>query len=146
MFARALVVVAAGLTLAFDAKDDAIKADLKKLEGAWSLVAASERGQDAPKEIVGKIGMHFTFAGSKITVKLAGRDKPEQGPVTIDPTKNPKEIEFKTGDTPLRGIYALDGDTLKMCLVKDKDSKRPTDFTTAQDNKQAVFVFKRDKK
>lgn len=52
---------------------------------------------------------------------------------TIDPTASPKRIDFGTGypDEVQRGIYELDGDTLRICLPRSGPSPRmpiPTTF------------------
>ena len=147
MFVRSLALVAALMSLAFDAKDDAVKEDLKKLEGTWIVVAREERGVESPKEVLDKIEMRFTFTGTKVTLKISKQiEKSEDGPFTIDSTKKPKQIDMKTGKIEVRGIFSLEGDTLKLCLVMDKDAKRPTDFTTAKDNGHGLLVLKREKK
>jgi len=69
---------------------------------------------------------------------------------TIDPAKNPKQIDYAmtggptTGKTQL-GIYELEGDTVKFCFAAPgKD--RPPDFTTKEGSSRTLSVWKREKK
>lgn len=144
MLVRALLLVAAGFSVAFDAKDDAVKNELKKLEGTWLIVSGAEKGKELPKEAV-DVGTQFQFAGNKFTMSVMKFKESQQGTFTTDPAKKLKEIDIKVGDREFRGIYLLEGDTLKLCMVRDKDAKRPTDFTTAPDNQNGRFGLKREK-
>ena len=67
----------------------------------------------------------------------------------LDPSKKPAHmdiIESNGGkDTVLKGIYVIDGDTLKVCFAPPGD-KRPTEFTTAGGSGEQLVVLKRDKK
>jgi uncharacterized protein (TIGR03067 family) len=65
---------------------------------------------------------------------------------TIDETNKLKNIDMKAGDLEIRGIYAVDGDNLKMCLVKEKRYERPADFTTKQGDGHGLLVLRRQKK
>lgn len=118
MFARILLIGVAGLAVPLETKED--KSDLKKLEGAWVVVGIEELGKRGTDEEVKKEDLRFTFAGNKVTVRLGKNEKPQEGTFTIDAAKKPKHIDMKAGDLKIRGIYAIDGDTLKMCLVKEK--------------------------
>jgi len=48
------------------------------------------------------------------------------------------------GPRTLKGIYTLDGDTLKICLTEKGD--RPKEFKLDADSKAALMTLKRDKK
>jgi uncharacterized protein (TIGR03067 family) len=146
MLVRALLLVVAGLSVAFDAKDDAVKEELKKLAGTWLIESGEERGKAASKEDLSRGGMRLTFSGTSVAIKINQQDKPFEGTVAIDPTQKPKHIDIKAADVELRGIYSLDGDALKLCVVKEREAKRPPDFTTAKDNAHGLLVFKRENK
>ena len=89
----------------------------------------------------------WTFTADKITTSSDGPlDKPS--PYKIDPSKNPKTIDFtiKAGDTEgvSRGIYKLEGDTLTLCRTVG-DIERPKEFKTTAEAGFLV-VWKRAKK
>ena len=76
----------------------------------------------------------------------AGKD--EVAAFTLAPSKTPKTINFTVAEgtdkgTKLAAIYALDGDSLKLCISAPGE-KRPTEFRggkTAQ-----LLEFKGEKK
>lgn len=144
MLVHILLIGLAGLAVPLDANED--KTDLKKLEGNWVVVAGEERGKPAPEEKIKKLVMRFAFTGNKVKVNLGKDEKSQEGTFTIDATKKPKHIDMKAGDLEIRGIYAIDGDTLKLCLVKEKKYERPGDFTTKVGDGHGLFVLKREKK
>jgi uncharacterized protein (TIGR03067 family) len=76
-------------------------------------------------------------------VKLSAIDEKGEGTFTIDQTKQPKTIDIRISDKEKAlGIYELDGDTLKLCMIEDRDGNaRPTEF--AGKDKAILLVFKR---
>jgi uncharacterized protein (TIGR03067 family) len=137
-----LIVLGTSLSWAADAKDDAVKKEMEKLDGAWQLVGGQERGKDADLK---DLKVRYTFAGQKITIKFVELDLEKSLSFTIDPSKKPKEIDIMSKDETRVGIYALDGDTLKICTSKDKGD-RPKEFATTADNGFALIILKREKK
>jgi uncharacterized protein (TIGR03067 family) len=117
--------------------------DLKKIEGTWVVVSVNVRGQDE-KELVGR---KLTFAKGKVTLQEKQGTEPKKGVFKIDETTTPRQIDITPEEEPrpLRGIYALDGDMLKICLGDGPDEERPTKFETAADRKVVLLVLKRDK-
>ena len=89
-----------------------------------------------------------TFQG-KLVIAQKGETNVEI-PITIDPSHQPKWIEWVVQqDNPdkgktMLGIYELDGDTLKMCLTKP-GNERPRDFTTKLGEPRMVTVYSRQK-
>ncbi len=134
-----LAVVAVGLLLAADKpKDDAGKEDLEKLQGSWQAVEGERNGEKAPEDQIKKVTA--TFKGDKVTVKRGDTTESEQT-VTLDPTKNPKTIDV-TPDS--KGIYELDGDTLKVRYSKE-GTERPTKLTGKTKEGEIQIIFKRAK-
>jgi uncharacterized protein (TIGR03067 family) len=135
-----LIVVVGSLVAADNTKeDDAIKEELKKFEGTWVVESATANGEAAkggPAEI--------TFSSDMLSMK-EGDGKERKGKITIDPTKNPKTIDFqpeeKKEDAPRQAIYELKGDTLKICIGRP-DKGRPTEFS---DKDQTLVTLKRKK-
>ena len=142
-----LITAAAALPILADPpQDDAVKKELKKLEGSWATVFIEAAGQKVTDEDKIKT-RKLTTKGNKYTLKVG--DETVQGTIEINPTKKPKTIDVKPdsgsnkGKT-LRGIYELDGDNLKICLAPPgKD--RPTAFATRPADGQQLVVYKREK-
>jgi uncharacterized protein (TIGR03067 family) len=140
-----VLAVVAGVVSA----DDKTEAEVKKLEGAWEIVALvlGSKRIEAPKS---GNGGGFVFAKDmKLTLKDPGKpDKP--GTYTIDAGANPKQIdliESKEGNgkpgEKLQGIYEIDGDSLKLALsAEGSKGKRPSTF---QGENVMILHLKRQK-
>jgi len=136
-----LILAATNWSLAADAKDDAIKAELDKLQGTWQLVSVETDGKAPAEDLIKKIRVVIT--GSKHTVHVGDQSPAKDIPFTIDPSKTPKEATDTLPDgSTIKSIYELDGDTLKSC-VAPPGKDRPTEFKGTGGN--TVRVFKRVK-
>jgi uncharacterized protein (TIGR03067 family) len=136
-----LVLALAGGTLWADTKEDAVKAELEKFQGTWQLASVETEGKAPPEDLIKSI--RVVIAGSKHTVHVGDQVPAKDIPFTIDPAKKPKETTDKLPDgTEIKGIYELDGDTLKSC-VAPPGKDRPTEFKGTGGN--TVRVFKRVK-
>jgi len=136
-----LFLALTGATSAADTKEDAVKAELGKLQGTWQLVSVETVGKAAPEDLIKTI--RVVIAGSKHTVHVGDQVPAKDIPFTIDPSKKPKQTTDKLPDgTEIKGIYELDGDTLKSC-VAPPGKDRPTKFEGKGGN--TVRVFKRVK-
>ena len=137
----AFLLATAGWSFATDAKDDAVKAEMDKLQGTWQLVSVETEGKAPPAEVIKTI--RVVISGSKHTVHVGDQTPAKDIPFTIDPTKTPKETTDTLPDgTTIQGIYELDGDTLKSC-VAPPGKDRPTKFEGKGGN--TLRVFKRVK-
>jgi uncharacterized protein (TIGR03067 family) len=135
-----LVLAAVALIAADEPKTDAVKDELKKFAGTWKLVAANE-GRELKPEDVKTISL--VVEGEQFTVKN-NNEVVHKGKFVIDPSKKLKtiDVEFTAGaleGAKVKGIYRIDGDTLKSCFAGD----RPTDFDA--DKHQFVHTWKADK-
>jgi uncharacterized protein (TIGR03067 family) len=139
-----LVVV---LSLAADApKDDAVKKELKKVEGTWVLTSGEEKEDKVSDDVLKNTSL--TIEGNKHTFKIG--DQTIAGTHTVDPTTKPKSIDTAQTEGPfngktLLGIYKLEGDKLTLCLALP-DKERPTEFTTKSGTGTLLYTFKREKK
>jgi RNA polymerase sigma factor (sigma-70 family) len=132
-------------------KGPAIKGELKKLEGAWKVVAVESDGRKADD---GEIeDFHYIF-GADGTWKLRQDGRViARGTFAIDPTKKPKTIDFKIEETvsqrdkgkTSRGVYELDGDGLKVCRDWPGEEARPTDFAAGAGSKRILGEYRRAK-
>jgi len=119
--------------------------ELKQLEGTWDVIALEVDGKVQPKE---KAPKEILISGNKLTGL-----GPEMT-ITLDPTRKPKWIDlaFKKKDKlyPIRAIYEIKGDELKLCMPlaprgKVFENKRPENFDT-KESPVALFKAKRTTK
>jgi uncharacterized protein (TIGR03067 family) len=142
---RMLLVLVVGLLVAADdaTKEEAIKKDMKLLEGKWTLTSSviegeKKEGDDAKGEVI--------FTEGKFEAKSPDGTS-HKGSFTIDPTKSPKAIDSvpSEGDDAGKtryGIYELKDDSLKICIANE-GGERPTNFEAAND--KILLVYKRAK-
>ena len=144
---RCLVLLLVGVFLAADkAKPNVAEGDKDKIQGSWTVVAMVQRGKNRPEKAIREIQLRLTFAGEKMTFTSAFHEKEDTDNVfKLDPTKTPKEIDltFEFGKKPSKGIYELDGDTLRICM----STERPATFSTKGKGDETItlWVLKRDK-
>jgi uncharacterized protein (TIGR03067 family) len=116
------------------------KSDKDKLQGTWLMVSGERAGKALPPEFAKDAKV--VFAGDKLTLK--NKDFMLEGTFKLDPGKKPKEIDVDFNGKPGKGIYQLEGDTLKIAHGETGDP-RPKDFTTKEGDQVTVVVFKREK-
>jgi len=100
-------------------------ADLKALQGEWTLVAESLNGSriHPPRD------SYRMVVDGKQVIMLAGEEVTARWEVTLDPTTRPKRMDEKADGKSLAEIYRLDGDTLTVAFRNHwNDPRRPTDF------------------
>jgi uncharacterized protein (TIGR03067 family) len=146
MQARLLVILTAGFLLGAATAQDGGTTDKDKLQGTWTVVSAEQDGKPANKAK----GNTFTFAAEKVTFS---QPKKTEAIYELDSTQKPKHLTIKVkleieGIGPvegvIRGIYQLEGDTLKIC-IGGRDAQRPLEFATKPGTGQALWVCKRAK-
>jgi uncharacterized protein (TIGR03067 family) len=114
------------------ARKDSPKTDLDRLQGIWSVVSAEMGGKPTKfeKAVFMVDGKRACWQTSEIE---------NQGGLYLDPAGKPKAYDFVTSQRTVEGIYALDGDTLRLCQA----TKRPVEFATQKDGEQVLFVLRR---
>ncbi len=142
-----LHAIVLALATLFIAADDTTKNDVDQFKGSWKTEALEVGGQKAPREAFKDDLMTFE---EKEYTQERGDKVVERGKYKLDPSKNPKEIDFDITEGPDQGkhqvgIYELSGDTLKVSVALPGAEKRPADFTTKPGTLTAVVVLKRVK-
>ena len=120
------------------AKRDTPKTDLDRLQGVWSAVSI-EQGGGKPSRLDKAI--FFMVDGKRACWQSS--DWEMQGGLYLDPTRKPKTYDLATSTKTIEGIYALDGDTLRLCYDLVPEAKRPARFVTEKGSQQVLIVLKR---
>ena len=113
--------------------------DPEKIEGRWTVVSVELAGMPVP----GLARAELVFAdGKKVFTLPDGRV--EKGTYQLNAARQPGEIDATTEgrDGTERGIYAVDGDTLKLCLATG-GAERPREFATRKGSNQILIVLRR---
>jgi uncharacterized protein (TIGR03067 family) len=133
-----------------DAQEDAFKQELKALAGTWRPIFSETDGSKAPEERLkesritrDEVGLVIGRRGDMIVLEATVKK--------IDASKKPKTIdsEVTAGDLKgmtLQGIYEIDGDTLRVCVVLPGKGDRPTEFSGKAGSGCSLTVYKRDTK
>jgi uncharacterized protein (TIGR03067 family) len=123
---------------------DKPKTDRERLQGTWLGVSLEDEGKKVPEKEVKAKGFEMVFAGNKVTIPIKGESKEFE--YKLDPAKNPKQIDLLLGKgKTARGIYLLEGDTLKLCVEKDPDGQRPSKFASTAGTTRILIVLKKKK-
>jgi uncharacterized protein (TIGR03067 family) len=141
----ALVILTFILFQAVQARgDDKSKDDTEKLAGVWTCVSGVNDGKALPENVVQELKLTLT----------KDRYKTEKGKILlfdgiykINASQQPKHIDItapegeQAGKTS-KGIYVLEGETLKMCYA---DNDRPSKFESKPGSRATFVVWKRAK-
>jgi uncharacterized protein (TIGR03067 family) len=110
-----------------------ITEEMKKFQGVWKQIAYERDGVTEPLDEQGW-EPRVTFPGGTFVVTLADGSTPIEGTYKLDPTQDPKTIDWTdtagedAGKTFL-AIYSLEGDRLVFCAAYP-GQERPTEFRT----------------
>ena len=113
--------------------------DQEKIQGTWALASGERGGKALPDEVTKHVKL--VFAGNKITTK--NKERQTEATFKLDPKKVPKEIDLDMDGSIGKGIYQLDGDTLKIAHGEVGDA-RPKEFPKMGSG-LTVLVLKREK-
>jgi uncharacterized protein (TIGR03067 family) len=120
------------------------KKDLERLQGTWTMAALEVDGKD-----VGAVKVQdtkLTIKGDQYTVKA--KNNVNGCAIRLDPSKQPHAIEMifsepGSADKVHKGIYVIEGDTLKICRGLNADQERPEQFATWPNTGYFVVTWKR---
>lgn len=133
-----------------DPQDDAFRKELKAMAGTWRPISTENNGNKAPEEILKEIRW-ARDADGKWAMQRDDKTVLEWTVKKIDATKKPKTIDLEVTfgshkGQIYRGIYELNGDTLRVCLAQPERTERPTEFSGRKgSNCDSLSEFKREK-
>jgi len=121
-------------------KGDAVKEEMKQLEGTWRTVAVELGGKEMDHQDIPDY--RFVFSGTDCSIVSGKRVR--NCTFTIDPSRNPKWLDVTpTGDrVTWLGIYELKDGTLKVFL-DTTGGKRATEFKTKTGTQQVIRTYER---
>ena len=115
--------------------------DEDRIVGTWMMASAEKDGK---KQAVDDT-FRLTFTGDgKFSIKQKGPDSKFGGTYMLNPDKKPKEIDLAVNGKRFLGLYAFEGDYLKLCLG-EIGKARPTEFVPPMGTKTILTVLKREK-
>jgi uncharacterized protein (TIGR03067 family) len=130
--------------------DDA-KRDADKLQGTWQATEGMSEGKPLTREHVQRLKV--VFSGEKMSISPLDGDgkKALEYTFRVDPGKKPKAINATRAEgggkgKTVRGIYELDGDTLRLCLTSRFEKERPTEFAAPEKSGLVLVTLTRVKK
>jgi len=97
--------------------------DQDKIQGTWTLVSGHRHGNAFPEEVAKNV--RLIFAENKITTM--NKDRGTEFTFTLHPDLTPKGIDMDMQGHIGQGIYALEGDSLKI-IHGEAGTPRPTMF------------------
>jgi len=114
--------------------------DQERLQGTWVLRSAERNGTATPEEVARHI--RLVFDGDKLLTK--NRDKVTEAKFRLNPDTKPSEIDLEMDGQVGRGIYILQGDSVKIVHGEVGDA-RPTEFAAPAGSGLTLLVLNRDK-
>lgn len=114
--------------------DISLEQEIAKFQGNWKQIGYERDGVREPIDDEKDWEPRTTFHGNIFVVKIADGSIPIRGFFKLDPTQDPKAIDYTdthgtdAGKTFL-GIYSLEGDKLIFCAASEGQT-RPTEFKT----------------
>jgi uncharacterized protein (TIGR03067 family) len=111
--------------------------ELDKLQGKWTVESFEFNGMPVEQ----MLGAVREFAGDKYTLAPQSGDS-YSGTFKLDASQSPKQIDLVLPDRTLKGIYELDGATLKIAYALAGDA-RPTELASKPDSGVVLAVHKK---
>ncbi len=131
-------------SLTRDERNDPRHLDRQRLQGVWKVTSFQSSGEsvdDAPLS-------QFAFDHGQLTIKEKTRTLVTE--YTLDVAKKSKQLVISAlgaqQGRPVRAVYSLTGDTLKICLDPRPGAAPPADLETKQGDGRMLITLHRAKK
>jgi uncharacterized protein (TIGR03067 family) len=133
-----LVVVCGWMVAAEREAEERAMTDEQKIQGTWQLVSGERHGKAFSADVLKNVTL--TFAADVLTTK--NKDQTNRAKFKLHPDMTAKGIDLIMEGTVGEGIYALDGDELKI-LHGEVGDPRPTKFDPKGSPTSTLLVLKR---
>jgi uncharacterized protein (TIGR03067 family) len=125
---------------------DAVKDELERHQGTWSVTSSVYDGQPASEPVVRSI--RRIVAGDHVVWERDGKSFAGTK-IELDPAREPKAIDVIPDGGPDRGrrvlgIYKLQGDRLTICMAAP-GRPRPTEFRAEKGSGWTLRTFRRER-
>jgi uncharacterized protein (TIGR03067 family) len=117
----------------------------ERLEGTWTATSAERDGRPAADVV----GHRLSFAGHRFQIRSRDGTLLYGGTFRVGPGSAPAAIDFEHTDGAMKGkawkgIYALDGDRLRVCdNAPDLARARPSAFEAKAGSGYVLVTFER---
>ena len=108
----------------------------KAIQGEWAILSYHHDGEECSPSP----DRRYSFRNGMMSKSEEHTQK-----FRVDATTTPKQIDIVSDDgamTLISGIYALDGDILRLCW-SFPDDPRPNDFATRRGDKRVLYSLQR---
>ena len=138
-------LVLAGIAVRAAEKEAGAK-DLERLQGEWTMISGLADGTAVPEEM---LRSSSRVCKSNETAVVVGGQLIMRAKFKIDPSKNPKTIDYEVLEGPakggtLLGIYEFEGETVKFCFGAP-GQERPPKFGSQLGERRTFSVWQRKK-
>jgi uncharacterized protein (TIGR03067 family) len=122
--------------------------EIEKFQGTWQQIAYERDGVAEPQDDEQGWQPRTTFVGNTFVVTIADGSNPIKGTFTVDPTQDPKAVDYTdtfgadSGKT-FPAIYYFEDDRLVFCAAAS-DQERPKSFKTKRGEVLRVNVRVRE--
>jgi len=130
-------------SLTKDERNDPRHLDRQSLQGVWEVASFQSSGKSVDEAPLSQ----FAFDHDQLTIKEKTRTLVTE--YTLDVAEKPKQLVISTlgaqQGQPVRAIYSLTGDTLKICLDPRPGAAAPVDLETKQGDGRMLITLHRTK-
>ena len=130
------------LPTASTSQDGPASHEVERLQGIWQFVAWEGQGVAKPSE---EVAQYTAVLRGDLWTVSKGKEVAAQVVFRVDPSKTPKTMEFIDIKRAriMRGIYSLEGETLRVCDRDVEKGERPTKFATTPDSGLVLVTLRR---
>lgn len=111
-----------------------------ELRGVWQIVSIELNGAPIPANQLAQFPSKIVFAGDRVAIHSSNRI--ESRKLTIDASKNPKEMVLSSVRETIKAIFEFKDQELRICMGP-AGGPAPTEFKTAPASKQVLWILEK---